>query len=84
LLNAERNQINQPGLSNNGLSTFVFGPNFHEFLQVISINFIFLTLTKNIQEKILFFDRKSTGIARTFSRQEIHRVSFDKNYFEPA
>jgi len=41
---------------------------FAEFSQVISINSIFLTLTNNIQEKILFFDRKSIVIAGTFAR----------------
>jgi len=40
---------------------------FAEFSQVISINSFFLTLTDNIQEKILFFDRKSIVIPGTFA-----------------
>jgi len=40
----------------NGLCALVLDQILAEFLQVISINFIFLTLLNNIQEKILFFD----------------------------
>jgi len=50
----------------NGLCALVLDQILAEFLQVISINFIFLTLLNNIQEKILFFDRKSIVIAGTF------------------
>ena len=50
----------------NGLCALALDQILAEFLQVISINFIFLTLLNNIQEKILFFDRKSIVISGTF------------------